>query len=107
MLGIRSECSRPSRLETWLRAQKARRPVQQRFSACSPARVPLRYNLDSGISLLRLVEEHFKLFPQAQRTLMTRASADSPIYSCPGSVASSPQLGVWDGVGGEFRKVSG
>ena len=81
----------------------------QRFSTPSPAPVPLRCNLDWGASLLRLVEGRFKLFPQAQRTLMTHAAADSPICSCPGSAAalSSPRLGVWGGVGGEFRKVSG
>ena len=88
MLGIRSECNRPSRLETWLRARKARRPVWECFSARSPAPVRLRCNLDWGASLLRLVEGRFKLFPQAQRMLMTPAAADSPICSCPGSAAA-------------------
>lgn len=37
MLGIRSEHNRPSRLETWLRAQKARWAVRQPLSECSPA----------------------------------------------------------------------
>ena len=50
--------------------------------------VRLRCNLDWGASLLRLVEGRFKLFPQAQRTLMTQAAADSPICSCPGSAAA-------------------
>lgn len=50
-------------LPGWKRAQKARRPVWQRFSACSPARVPLHCNLGWGLSLLGLVEERFKLFP--------------------------------------------
>lgn len=40
MLGIRSECNRPSRLETWLRAQKARWPVRQCLNACYPVLGP-------------------------------------------------------------------
>lgn len=50
----------------------------QRFSTPSPAPVPLRCNLDWGASLLRLVEGRFKLFPQAQRMLMTHAAPSVP-----------------------------
>lgn len=104
MLGIRSECNGPSRLETWLRAQKARWPVRQHLNAYPPTPGPWRSNLDCGVNLLRLMEKCFPLFPRAWRLLITRggrgASADSPICSWP-RVCSCPVITLAGSLGWE------
>lgn len=70
MLGIRSERNRPSRLEAWLRAQKARWAVLSRSGA-------LPGNVGWGASLLRLMGKGSRLLPQARSTLISHGGRDA------------------------------